>query len=68
MVLYLPFYRFYWEVPQEKMMNLVIYSGAILYSTIIAVYYCFIHPQWRIIGARKRSVDAANTLGTAAVG
>lgn len=48
LVLILPFLVQLPAVGEERRLSLIVYILVVSYSGILALYYCFIHPQWRI--------------------
>ena len=49
-VLILPFIREFSQVPDHLRLNLILYTIVVVYSGLLAIFYCFINPATRIPG------------------
>jgi hypothetical protein len=52
LVLIVPFVVFFRHVPQERLVNHVVYTLVIVYSGLLAVVYCFVNPSTRAVSLR----------------
>jgi hypothetical protein len=50
LVLAWPFVVYFRHVPTERFVNHVVYSAAVAYSALVAIWFCFIDPSTRLVG------------------
>ncbi len=48
LVLIVPFIRFFRTVGDDKLLNHIVYTSVVVYSALLAIYCCFIHPATRL--------------------
>lgn len=48
-ILIVPFIGHFADVLPEHQLSLIVYTGVVVYSGALAIYYCFIHPPTRLL-------------------